>query len=180
VEVGPLPLLAAVAVADAVVESLGPAAARCHVEIVWPNDVLVDGRKVAGILCELSADQERVAWAAVGIGINVRAAPPLADARWTPASLGEFAPPPARADLLVALLGALGRRYAGWLANGPAGLLAAYAERDALAGRSVTLALDDGPLEGTALGLDTQGRLRVRTAGGETALAAGEVVRLHH
>jgi len=177
VEVGPLPLLAAVAVAEALAQVLPERAGE--VGIAWPNDVLVGGRKLAGILCELSADQERVSWAVIGIGVNVRAAPALADARWTPAALAELGPAPARADLLVALLDALGRRYRDWLDNGPRGVLAAFAERDALAGRRLTLALEDGPLDGEALGIDAQGRLRLRAGGQERALAAGEVMRLH-
>ena len=72
VDAGLLPIVAAVAA-----QGLGPDA-----RIVWPNDVLIDGRKVAGILCEMSADQERVQWAVAGIGVNVRSAPALDDARW--------------------------------------------------------------------------------------------------
>ena len=83
VDAGLLPIVAAVGTAEA----LGPEA-----RIVWPNDVLIRGRKVAGILCEMSADQERVDWAVAGIGVNVRSAPGLDDARWSPA------PSPTRAS----------------------------------------------------------------------------------
>lgn len=169
VDVALLPLVVAVGVAEA----LGDGA-----RIVWPNDVLIGDRKVAGILCETSADQERVAWAVAGVGVNVRAAPPLEDARWTPGSLADLAPPPARADLLVGLMGAVGRRYAGWIAGGAAGVLAAYADRDALAGRGVTVSLGDEELVGTCAGTDELGRLRVVTATGERLLGAGEVVRV--
>ena len=92
VDAGLLPIVVAVAAAEA----LGPAA-----RIVWPNDILVGGRKMAGILCEMSADQERVAWAVAGIGVNVRSAPALEDARWEAGALGDLGDPPARADLLV-------------------------------------------------------------------------------
>ena len=168
-EAGVLPILVAVAAGEAV----GPTAS-----IAWPNDVFLGPRKVAGILCELSADQERVRWAVAGVGINVRSAPALADARWPPGCLADAGPPPRRADLAVALLAALGRRYAAWLAEGPEPVLAAYAARDRLAGRGVEVALEAERIAGTAEGLDRLGRLRLRTAGGERALAAGEVVRL--
>jgi BirA family biotin operon repressor/biotin-[acetyl-CoA-carboxylase] ligase len=173
VDAGLLPIVAAVAVADA----LG-AVAPVRPELVWPNDVLVAGRKVSGILCELSGDQERVAWAVVGVGVNVRAAPDVPDPRWPPGALADPGPPPARADLLVALLQALGDRYRAWTDSGPASALAAFAERDALAGHEVRVSVGDGTLAGRARGLDDLGRLRVAAPGGERTLAAGEVVRV--
>jgi BirA family biotin operon repressor/biotin-[acetyl-CoA-carboxylase] ligase len=171
VDAGLLPVVAAVAVAEA----LGP-----ETRIVWPNDILIDGRKVAGILCEMSADQEGVAWAVVGVGVNVRSAPGLDDARWRPGSLSDGGDPPARADLLVALLAALGERYAAWMAQGPDAALAAFAARDALAGRSIAVSLPEGEVTGVAEGTDELGRLRVRTDAGERLLGAGEVVRVSH
>jgi BirA family biotin operon repressor/biotin-[acetyl-CoA-carboxylase] ligase len=171
VEAGALAIVVAVAVADALA-ALTPA----PVSLVWPNDVLVGGRKAAGVLIELSADQERVTWAVAGVGVNVRSAPPLAGARWTPGALAEHGPPPARADLLAAMLTSLSRRYAAWVRSGPAEALAAFAGRDDLAGRRVRLALADGEMTGQALGLDEMGRLRVAVRGVERALAAGEVV----
>lgn len=171
VDAGLLPIVAAVGVADA----LGPDA-----RIVWPNDILIDGRKVAGILCEMSADQEGVDWAVVGVGVNVRSAPDLDDARWSPGALADLGEPPPRADLLVSLLGALGERYAGWVAGGPEAVLAAFAERDALLGRGVAVSLPEGEVTGVAEGTDELGRLRVRTEGGERLLGAGEVVRVAH
>ncbi|MBJ7457430.1 MAG: HTH domain-containing protein, partial [Thermoleophilia bacterium] len=69
VDAGLLPLVVAVGAADALA-----AEAAEDVRIIWPNDILIGGRKVAGILCEMSADQDRVAWAVAGIGINVRSA----------------------------------------------------------------------------------------------------------
>jgi BirA family biotin operon repressor/biotin-[acetyl-CoA-carboxylase] ligase len=169
VDAGLLPVVAAVGAAEA----LGPEA-----RIVWPNDILVGGRKVAGILCEMAADQERVGWAVVGVGVNVRSAPALADARWEPGALADAGEPPRRADLLVALLAALGRRYAEWSREGPEGVLAAFAERDGLRGRALVVSLDGEEVVGEGAGTDALGRLRVRTAAGERVLGAGEVVRV--
>ena len=169
VDAGLLPIVVAVATAEA----LGPEA-----RIVWPNDILVGGRKMAGILCEMSADQERVAWAVAGIGINVRSAPALEDARWEAGALGDLGDPPARADLLVDLLTALGRRYAQLVGGDAARVLDAFAGRDALAGREITLALAGEEVRGVAAGTDGLGRLRVRTPAGERLLGAGEVVRV--
>jgi len=171
VDAGLLPLVVAVGVAEA----LGRES-----RIIWPNDILIDGRKVAGILCEMSADQERVAWAVAGVGVNVRSAPGLDDARWSPGALADRGDPPLRADLLVDLLAHLGRRYAEWVTHGPAGTLAAFAARDALAGRRVTVSLAGEEVDGHCEGTDDLGRLRLRTAAGERLLGAGEVVRVSH
>ena len=169
VDAGLLPIVVAVGAAEA----LGPEA-----RIVWPNDILIEGRKTAGILCEMSADQERVGWAIAGIGINVRSAPALDDARWSPGALSDLGPAPARADLLVDLLGALGHRYAQWLGEGAGPILEAFAARDALSGRRASVSLPEGEVAGTCGGTDDLGRLRLRTDAGERLLSAGEVVRV--
>ncbi len=161
-----LPLVVAVAVADA----LGPDA-----RIAWPNDIVIDGRKVCGILCESSTDETGVAWAVAGIGLNVRAAPTLTDARWTAGAVSDGRP---RADLLLAVLEHLGQRYQQWLDHGAAPIVAAYAERDLLAGRGVTVALPAGEVAGTGAGIDEFGRLRVIGPAGERVLGSGEVVRV--
>jgi BirA family biotin operon repressor/biotin-[acetyl-CoA-carboxylase] ligase len=156
-EVTPLLTIAAgVAVADAV----GAGAA-----IKWPNDVLLDGRKVAGILAEA---RPREGWAVLGIGINVALRPgdfppELRDRAGTLGRSPEDVP-----AVLAVVLAALERR----LAQPAERLLDAWRTRDALAGRVVTW--DGG--RGTADGVDEDGRLRVRLDGGGTAmLDAGEV-----
>jgi BirA family biotin operon repressor/biotin-[acetyl-CoA-carboxylase] ligase len=151
-----LPIVGAVAVADVA----GPQAA-----IKWPNDVQLDGRKLAGVLGEA---RHREGWAVLGIGLNVavRATDLPAELRDRAASLG-LAP----ADIeptLDRLLQALGRR----LAQPTADLLADYRARDALAGHAVRWAHG----EGIARGVDASGRLLVELADGDrTALDAGEV-----
>jgi BirA family biotin operon repressor/biotin-[acetyl-CoA-carboxylase] ligase len=156
-EVTPLvPLAAGVAVAEAI----GPDAA-----IKWPNDVLLDDRKVAGILVEARPQE---GWAILGIGINVALAPDdfPPDLRDRAGTLGR--PPEDVAVIRQAVLDALDRR----LAQPVAALLDAWRARDALAGRPVTW--DGG--HGTAEGVDDAGRLRVRLRdGATTVLDAGEV-----
>lgn len=169
IDVALLPIVVAVAVADA----LGPDA-----RIVWPNDVIIAGRKVCGILCESAADESGLAWAVVGIGVNVRRAPDIPDARWSAGCLAGAGDPPPRNDLLVTLLVRLAEWYRRWRNGDGPRVLAAYAERDALAGTGVAVAVHDGEVAGTAAGLDELGRLRVVGPGGEVALAAGEVVRV--
>ncbi|MCW2994680.1 MAG: biotin--[acetyl-CoA-carboxylase] ligase, partial [Conexibacter sp.] len=151
-----LPLVAAVAVAETCGEDA---------RIKWPNDVLVDGRKVAGILAE---GRPHEGWAVLGIGVNV-----AVDVSGLPEELLEKAGSlgRARADVepfLSSLLGALSR----WLDAPTGAVLDAWRERDALLGQEV--AWSGGT--GVAAGIDGEGRLVVTLpAGGQTALNAGEV-----
>lgn len=154
-----LPIAGAVAVAD--VAALGGGA----ISIKWPNDVLLDGRKLAGVLGEA---RHQEGWAVLGIGLNVavRAADLPAGLRERAASLGLR--PDAVESTLARLLQALEVR----LAQPTAQMLADYRARDALAGREVRW--DGGT--GIARGVDDAGRLLVELADGwRTALDAGEV-----
>jgi BirA family biotin operon repressor/biotin-[acetyl-CoA-carboxylase] ligase len=161
-----LPMLAALAVADVAdrLDRAGRAAA-----IKWPNDVLLDGRKVAGILAE---GRPQEGWVVLGVGLNV--------------AVEESGFPPELRELATSLgcqppqvetaLGLLLERLAHWLGAAPAEAMDAYRARDALAGRAISW--NGG--HGTALGVADDGRLRVRPADGEDdgdelLLDAGEV-----
>jgi BirA family biotin operon repressor/biotin-[acetyl-CoA-carboxylase] ligase len=151
-----LPFRAAVAVAESI-----PVPAQ----IKWPNDIWVEGRKVAGILVE---GRPQEGWAILGIGLNVAT-------RSFPDELSEIATSlalatgsaPARDEVLAALLASLDRL----LAAPDAEVLAAWRERDALLGAEVAWA--DG--RGTAAGVTDAGALRVETPDGIVELDAGEV-----
>ena len=170
INAGMLPLVIAVGLADALDQVGVP-----DVQIAWPNDIIASGVKVAGILCELSADQERVLWAIAGMGINVGPVPEVASTRWTPGSLAALGPRPARGELLVAALGAIGRRYEAWAQHGSGGVVAAFAKRDYLDGHRVTIGTADGEQTGTGRGIDDLGRLLVDVDGAVQALSSGEV-----
>lgn len=166
-----LPIVVAVGVAEGITRATG-----VPVSIAWPNDLLAEGRKVGGILCELSARAGRVDWAVAGIGLNVHAAPRVESVRWTPGAIAPLATGPVtRGELLVAVLGALGARLEQWYDGDHAAVRAGFAARDALAGRAVHVRTDEGVHTGQADGLDAAGRLRVRTHDGVVALGVGEV-----
>jgi BirA family biotin operon repressor/biotin-[acetyl-CoA-carboxylase] ligase len=151
-----LPLAAAVGVAEAVGE---------EARIKWPNDVQLDGRKVAGILAE---GRPQEGWAVLGIGVNVaiRVADLPAALHDTAGTLGRE--PSDVEPFLTELLRSLERS----LALPADELLDAWRTRDALAGREITWSAGSG----TAAGIDGEGRLVVELQdGGRTALDAGEV-----
>jgi BirA family transcriptional regulator, biotin operon repressor / biotin---[acetyl-CoA-carboxylase] ligase len=150
-----LPLAAGVAVA----EVAAPAA-----EIKWPNDVLLEGRKIAGILVE-GRPQEH--WAVLGIGLNVALAPEDFPPELQPiaATLGRS---PAEIEpTLQALLRGLER----WVAAEPSAVLEAVRARDALLGREVRWSTGHG----RGAGIDGDGRLVVVTDAGRVPIEAGEV-----
>jgi BirA family biotin operon repressor/biotin-[acetyl-CoA-carboxylase] ligase len=150
-----LPLAAGVAAAEVV----GPGA-----RVKWPNDVLVHGRKVAGILVE---GRPREGWAVLGIGLNValreRDLPP--DLHDRAGTLG------LEPDAIEPTLERLLERLERWLTAEPESVLAAVRARDALLGERVRWA--DG--QGRAAGIDGEGRLIVVTDSGRVSLEAGEV-----
>lgn len=157
------PRLLSLAAGVAVAEVAGVAGPQPQVK--WPNDVLVHGRKLAGILVEGRPQQ---GWAVLGIGLNVALReddlPP--ELRGVVASLG--LEPEAIEPTLERLLAALAR----WIPAAPAAVLEAVRARDALRGRQVRWAGGEGRAEG----IDDSGRLLVVTAAGPRhALDAGEV-----
>jgi BirA family biotin operon repressor/biotin-[acetyl-CoA-carboxylase] ligase len=148
-----LPLRAGLAVADLA----GDAAL-----VKWPNDVLLDGRKVAGVLVEARPQE---GWAVVGIGVNAAFAHDELPPELNAGTLGRS---PAELEATLGeLLGHLDAR----LAQPAAESLAALRARDALLDRAVSW--PGG--QGVGAGIDEDGRLRVRGPGGEQVLDAGEV-----
>jgi BirA family biotin operon repressor/biotin-[acetyl-CoA-carboxylase] ligase len=158
-----LPLVAGLAVAETCEELA--ATARMQARIKWPNDVLHEGRKLAGILVE---GRPQEGWAVLGVGLNVAVVldelPVELRGRAGTLGLGPEALEPA----LQALLS----RLSAWLGSpDEAAILGAVRERDALLDQPVSWAGG----EGLGAGIDGDGRLVVKTAAGRVALDAGEV-----
>ncbi|MGH7523274.1 MAG: biotin--[acetyl-CoA-carboxylase] ligase [Gemmatimonadales bacterium] len=135
----------------------------------WPNDVQVDGRKLAGILCDARWGAGQCLWVVVGLGVNVRnPIPPELQAKAI--AIGTWDPVLDAATLAapVAAAVALAAREAGPLS---AAELRAYALRDVLEGARVS-----EPVTGTAAGITSTGALRVRTDTGPFREILGGVV----
>ena len=170
-DIGLLPIAAAVGIAD------GLARIGVTAELVWPNDVTVAGRKLGGILCELSSTAGELTWAVVGVGINVAGSPDVAPPRWRPTSVTEvLARPCPRQEVLASVLAGLSEWYARWNAGEDDAIATGFAARDALVGRRVRVAAGDRVVTGVADGIGRGGVLRVRTPDGSVAeLGSGEV-----
>lgn len=153
-----LPLAVPIAVAEAA-ESV----AKVKCEVKWPNDVWIDGRKVAGVLIEARPED---GWAVIGVGINV-----ATEQSEFPSALQATATSLGSEVTVEETIDALNERLALWVAAEESEVLEAFRERDALRGRGISW--DDG--EGTAEGVDEQGNLVVATDSGEVSLGAGEV-----
>jgi BirA family biotin operon repressor/biotin-[acetyl-CoA-carboxylase] ligase len=175
---GWVPLLAGVAVSRALART-----AQIDVRLKWPNDVQVDGRKLAGILAERAGDA-----LVVGMGVNVSLTAEELPGPAATSLAAEGARTLDRDTLLRALLRELGRTYRGWRLGGgdpAAGLRDAYVERCATLGRPVRVSLPGGgELLGEAVDVDAEGRLVVATPGaggtgaGLQAVASGDVVHV--
>lgn len=165
------PVTCSLVMAAAVVRLL-EAEARLAPQVKWPNDVLVDGRKICGIL----ADHDGT-WLALGVGLNVRQSvfpeeiAPLATSIVRERPEHPCAREPwegCRNRLLVGLLGAYPASGSDWRE--------VLEERLWMRGREVTLVSPGGGrLHGEVAGLEADGRLRLRNAGGLHRIAAGEV-----
>jgi len=156
---GLLPLAAAVAACEA-----AEALEEVECVIKWPNDIWVDGRKLAGILIEARPQD---GWAVIGVGLNLAIA-----AEEFPAELRETATSLTSVPTAEAARSALDERLGDWVDAEPDAVLPAWEERDALRGREVSWEAGSG----IADGVSATGDLLVLTAGGDrVALGAGEV-----
>jgi BirA family biotin operon repressor/biotin-[acetyl-CoA-carboxylase] ligase len=160
-----LSLVGGLAAAIAAEEALGLAA-----QIKWPNDVMVDRRKLAGVLAEA-----RDGVVVLGIGVNVNQTPEQlpADARVPAASLRTVdGRERDREEVLALLLETLDGLYARWRVGGLDALYDDLGARDFLRGRRVTV---DG-VEGTAQMICRDGRLELSTGSGPVLVESGEVL----
>jgi BirA family transcriptional regulator, biotin operon repressor / biotin---[acetyl-CoA-carboxylase] ligase len=171
-----LPLLAGYAVDKAL------KAAGFEASVKWPNDVLLDDRKVAGLLVERIETSAGPA-AVLGIGLNVgMTAEELPVPEATSLAVAGDGEVPDRTELLVSVLASVWESYTTWQEGGDlAGIRLAesYTAACDTVGRQVRVDLPTGEvLTGTATGIDPTGRLLVEGAGGRTAVSAGDVVHV--
>ena len=170
--VAQLSFVAALAVLDLVD---GPLPGRAHCK--WPNDILVDGGKVAGILLESALEPGgHVDWVVLGIGVNLASHPGLDGPVPSTSLVDAGAPPLAPEEALAPLLAALTRRRQVWEEEGFAPVRRAWLARAHGLGGPVTVANGGQKLAGTFEGLDAEGALVLAQAGAAPiSIAAGDV-----
>lgn len=168
--------IASLALADAIGElGLAPA-------IKWPNDVLVERRKVAGTLAELSARADRVEWLILGVGVNVNVEREALVAALGPAAQGAtslreaLGRPVDRNALAAGFLTFLEEWLLIYRDQGPEALLRAWRDLDIVTGRRVEVRDGERALDGRARGVGPDGQLEVEDALGRLhRIASGEV-----
>ena len=167
-----LGFVAALAVGEAVAARMPPGR---DLRYKWPNDVLVDGQKLSGILLESSASQDgALAWLVAGIGVNVESHPSAT--AWPATSLRALGAPALDVqDLLLEIVDALRRETDRWLRDGFAPIRAAWLARAYGLGGTVGVRLPRERLEGRFIDLDRDGVLLLETAQGPRRIAAGEI-----
>ena len=160
-----LGFVAALAVADIVPDGRA-------VRVKWPNDVLVDGGKVAGILLESAVGQNaRVQHVVAGIGINVGFAPQLPEMRYPGAALGGTVE-----ATLEKFTAALAARLAEWRRAGFAGVRAQWLAKAGPLGADIDVKLGDELVRGRFGGVDGDGALLLETSAGPRRIVSGELL----
>lgn len=172
VEAAQVSFVAALAVAD-LAASLVPASL---VALKWPNDLMVAGRKAAGILVESGALPSNRLWLAIGIGVNLATPPEMSERPATAIAAHRAAPPPSPVEALTHLAGAFDRWRSLWLASGFPAIGEAWTARAYGLGQACTARMMSETVEGVAEGLEADGSLRLRLPGGGVRrITAGDV-----
>jgi BirA family biotin operon repressor/biotin-[acetyl-CoA-carboxylase] ligase len=171
-EAAQVSFVAALAVADLAQACLGPGAAL----LKWPNDLLVHGRKAAGILVESGPRPDGRLWLAVGIGVNLADAPTDVERPATAFADHMASRAPMPLDALEILASAFDRWQGVWLREGFAPIAVEWSRQAHGIGQACEARLPNSVISGTAEGLDPDGALRLRQADGAVIrITAGDV-----
>jgi BirA family biotin operon repressor/biotin-[acetyl-CoA-carboxylase] ligase len=168
--------LAAALAVHAAVDATKPENRNLRVDLKWPNDLLVGGKKFCGILTEMNAEATRVRHLVIGIGINVNhpSFPPHLQANATSLRLA-IAALWSRVDLMVALLKFVHREYRELQSGGRESILRRFCSLSSMVNARPVWVEENGGFQGITEGLDAHGFLRVRTAEGLQTVLSGTV-----
>ncbi len=166
-----LGFVAGLALHDAAARVTGFGAPRLALK--WPNDLLIDRAKTAGLLLEGESRAGRLD-VVIGIGVNIASKP--VGTPYAATCLQDHASGAAIEVLLTALSDAWAARLAVWTQPGGFGpTRAAWLERAAFLGETITIRLPEGPVSGRFAGLDPSGRLELDTSSGRRMIDAGDL-----
>ncbi len=144
----------------------------------WPNDLYIDGRKLAGILLEMSGEFSGTSRVVIGVGVNLRAPSALdesiIDQPWV--ALDELLPEPvSRNRAASTLITAIAVVMSEFQKEGFAPFMSRWQQWDVMAGKSVTLQQAQGVIEGRARGIDATGALLIERGGETSRYLSGDV-----
>jgi len=145
-------------------------------EIKWPNDLLINGRKICGILMEISAEVDRLDYALVGIGLNANVDVSCFPEEWCATSMSkELGRNISRMELIRRILQEIEMTYG---KMGSDEIFQEWCDRSATIGREVRIASPSGDREGTAVALSKDGALCLETKKGIERILAGDCIHL--
>ena len=174
VEAPQLTFLSAVAVVRAIIEVSG-----LEPKVKWPNDILLNGRKVAGLLNEMSSETDRVNYVVLGIGVNLNMTSEQFPARlrYPGTSLGiELGHQVSRVEFARCLLRQIDLLYDEYLRTGARPVMAAWERHCDLTGQPIVVDCQSCLVEGVMGGIDDDGALLVKTGQGTfERVLAGDV-----
>jgi BirA family biotin operon repressor/biotin-[acetyl-CoA-carboxylase] ligase len=152
--------------------------------IKWPNDVILDGKKVAGTLVESATRGHEIDFLILGVGVNLNVDPAVLRAALDGSGFAATSVSHVlgrtidRNAFTASYLNHLGRWVSRHRASGPEAILAAWRDRDILIGRRVQIRAPDGAYEGRARAVDAEGRLLVDDFLGSRHTVISEEVRI--
>jgi BirA family biotin operon repressor/biotin-[acetyl-CoA-carboxylase] ligase len=168
-----LPFVAALAVCDAI------KATGLYARLKWPNDVLISGKKVAGILLDISAEADQVNYAVIGIGINANVDSAAVSARLDGIKVtsisDELGRSISRLELTKSLLENLERYYMETEQSGAGTILQKWKKNSDMMGREVAVKQNGKIIQGLAADVNDDGSLLLRTDQGDLNVVSGDV-----
>jgi BirA family transcriptional regulator, biotin operon repressor / biotin---[acetyl-CoA-carboxylase] ligase len=162
-DLGKLIMLVALSMAESLEKESGVKAF-----IRWPNDILVDDRKIAGCIAETLADAGQKIWLVLGIGINVNNRIPKGLSGGAISMKEASGQEADTAALLCSLVKAIDAKYADFLAGRAGKYVKGYRRRSVFLGRRVRIRSGNREFTGLAEDIDTDGNLALKTGGGDT------------
>lgn len=158
--------------ANAVFDALSGLVEAGALALKWPNDVLLSGGKVAGILLESAGGQDRVDWLSIGIGVNLAEPAPMPDAVFPPVALGTTISPE---ELLTLVAGEMAAQERVFVTQGFAPIRDRWLARAARLGDVITARTNKSEITGTFETIDDDGQLVLLTPKGQVHVPAADV-----
>jgi BirA family biotin operon repressor/biotin-[acetyl-CoA-carboxylase] ligase len=168
-----LPFVAALAACDAI------KATGLDARLKWPNDVMISGKKVAGILLDISAEADQVNYAVIGIGINANVDSAAVSARFDGIKVtsisDELGHSISRLDLTKSLLENLEQYYLEMEQRGPDAIIQKWKKNSDMLGRKIAVTQNDMTIHGVAADVNGDGSLLLRTDHGSVNVISGDI-----